>query len=50
MGIGFFAYTPLGRGFPIGKVADIAALRAGDVRRNMPQFQGHNLRRNLALV
>src|SRR5258705_7541441 len=49
LGIGFVAYSPLGRGFPTGKVA-VAALRAGDARRNMPRFQGDNLRRNLALV
>jgi len=50
LGIGFVAYSPLGRGFLTGNVADIAALRAGDARRNMPRFQGDNLRRNLALV
>jgi aryl-alcohol dehydrogenase-like predicted oxidoreductase len=47
--IGFVTYSPLGRGFLTGKVA-VAALRAGDARRNMPRFQGDNLRRNLALV
>jgi aryl-alcohol dehydrogenase-like predicted oxidoreductase len=50
LGIGFVAYSPLGRGFLTGKVADIAALRADDARRNMPRFQGDNLRRNLGLV
>ena len=50
LGIGFVAYSPLGRGFLTGSVAEIAALRAGDARRNMPRFQGDNLRRNLALV
>jgi aryl-alcohol dehydrogenase-like predicted oxidoreductase len=49
LGIGFVAYSPLGRGFLTGKLA-VAALRAGDARRNMPRFQGDNLRRNLALV
>jgi aryl-alcohol dehydrogenase-like predicted oxidoreductase len=49
LGIGFVAYSPLGRGFLTGKVA-VAALQAGDARRNMPRFQGDNLRRNLALV
>ena len=48
--IGFVAYSPLGRGFLTGKVADIAKLRAGDARRNMPRFQGDNLHRNLQLV
>jgi aryl-alcohol dehydrogenase-like predicted oxidoreductase len=49
LGIGLVAFSPLGRGFLTGKVA-VAALRAGDARRNMPQLQGDNLRRNLALV
>ena len=50
LGIGFVAYSPLGRGILTGNVAEIATLRAGDVRRNMPRFQGDNLRHNLALV
>ena len=50
LGIGFVAYSPLGRGMLTGNVADIAALRAADARRNMPRFQGDNLRHNLALV
>jgi aryl-alcohol dehydrogenase-like predicted oxidoreductase len=50
LGIGFVAYSPLGRGFLTGNVADIEAMRAGDARRNMPRFQGDNLRRNLGLV
>jgi aryl-alcohol dehydrogenase-like predicted oxidoreductase len=50
LGIGFVAYSPLRRGFLTGKVADIGVLRPGDARRNMPRFQGDNLRRNLELV
>jgi aryl-alcohol dehydrogenase-like predicted oxidoreductase len=50
LGIGFVAYSPLGRGFLTGTVTSLDALRAGDARRNMPRFQGDNLRRNLALV
>jgi aryl-alcohol dehydrogenase-like predicted oxidoreductase len=42
--------SPLGRGFLTGNVANIAVLRAGDARRNMPRFQGCNLRYNLGLV
>jgi aryl-alcohol dehydrogenase-like predicted oxidoreductase len=38
LGIGFVAYSPLGRGILTGMVTDIGALRAGDVRRNMPRF------------
>ena len=50
LGIGFVAYSPLGRGFLTGTLGNIAALRAGDARRNMPRFQGDNLRRNLELL
>ena len=50
LGIGFVAYSPLGRGFLTGNIADVAALRAGAARRNKPRFQGDNLRRNLQLV
>src|SRR5215469_11580551 len=50
LGIGFVAYSPLGRGFLTGKIADATALRVGDARRNMPRFRGENWRRNLALV
>jgi len=50
LGIGFVAYSPLGRGILTGKITDTAALRGGDARHNMPRFQGDNLRRNLALV
>jgi aryl-alcohol dehydrogenase-like predicted oxidoreductase len=50
LGIGVVAYSPLGRGFLTGKIADIAALRVGDARRNMPRFQGDNLRHNLELI
>jgi len=50
LGIGFVAYSPLGRGILTGNVTGLDALREGDARRNMPRFQGDNLRRNLALV
>jgi aryl-alcohol dehydrogenase-like predicted oxidoreductase len=50
LGIGFVAYSPLGRGFLTGTVTSLDALREGDARRNMPRFQGDNLRHNLALV
>ena len=50
LGIGFVAYSPLGRGMLTGNVTDIEAMRVGDARRNMPRFQGANLRRNLVLV
>jgi aryl-alcohol dehydrogenase-like predicted oxidoreductase len=50
LGIGFVAYSPLGRGFLTGGVTSLAALRDGDARRRMPRFQGDNLAHNLALV
>jgi aryl-alcohol dehydrogenase-like predicted oxidoreductase len=50
LGIGFVAYSPLGRGFLTGAVTSLDSLRDGDARRRMPRFQGENLQRNLALV
>ena len=49
-GIGFVAYSPLGRGFLTGDVTSLGSLREGDARRRMPRFQAENLRRNLPLV
>src|SRR6201987_5366354 len=49
LSIGFVAYSPLGRGFLTGNVTAADAFGASDVRRNMPRFQGGNLRRNLLL-
>ena len=40
----------MGRGFLTGNVTAADAFGASDVRRNMPRFQGDNLRRNLLLV
>src|SRR5580692_2150109 len=50
LGIGFVAYSPLGRGFLTGNVTTLDALRDGDARRRMPRFQGDALGRNLILV
>ena len=50
LGIGFVAYSPLGRGFLTGGILSIDDLEAGDYRRNSPRFQGENFRRNLQLV
>lgn len=49
LGIGFVAYSPLGRGFLTGKV-DTKKLPKNDYRHFTPRFQGENLHRNLALV
>ncbi len=50
LGIGFVAYSPLGRGFLTGKFKTADDIAADDWRRNMPRFQGENLTKNLALV
>jgi aryl-alcohol dehydrogenase-like predicted oxidoreductase len=50
LGIGFVAYSPLGRGFLSGAIKSIDDLDEGDFRRRGPRFQGENLQRNLDLV
>lgn len=50
LGIGFVAYSPLGRGFLTGRYRSIDDFPADDWRRGNPRFQGDNFRRNLDLV
>src|SRR6266480_2621149 len=50
LGIGFVAYSPLGRGFLTGRFRTIDDLPDDDWRRNSPRFQGANFQRNLDLV
>ncbi len=50
LGIGFVAYSPLGRGFLTGQIRRYEDLAEDDWRRNNPRFQGENFTRNLALV
>jgi aryl-alcohol dehydrogenase-like predicted oxidoreductase len=50
LGIGFVAYSPLGRGFLPGAIRNLDDLAPDDFRRNNPRFQGDNLRKNLELV
>jgi aryl-alcohol dehydrogenase-like predicted oxidoreductase len=50
LGIGFVAYSPLGRGFLTGRFRTIEDLPEGDYRRNSPRFQGENFQRNLDVV
>jgi len=50
LGIGFVAYSPLGRGFLSGRFKKPEDIPADDYRRNNPRFQGENFSRNLALA
>ena len=50
LGIGFVAYSPIGRGFLSGRYKTIDDFEATDYRRNSPRFQGENFAKNLALV
>jgi aryl-alcohol dehydrogenase-like predicted oxidoreductase len=50
LGIGFVAYSPLGRGFLSGRIRSPDDLEETDFRRGGPRFQDENLRRNLELV
>src|SRR5438552_1589235 len=49
LGIGFVAFSPLGRGFFGSAIRDTTTLAANDVRRKLPRFEGENLQRNLHL-
>lgn len=50
LGIGFVAYSPLGRGFLTGRWKRFEDLPENDYRRSAPRFQGENFARNLELV
>src|SRR4051794_22898439 len=50
LGIGFVAYSPLGRGFLTGQLRRFEDLPPDDWRRHRPRFQGENFRKNLELV
>jgi aryl-alcohol dehydrogenase-like predicted oxidoreductase len=50
LGIGFVAYSPLGRGFLSGAITSLDDLDEKDFRRRNPRFQGENFQRNLDLV
>jgi aryl-alcohol dehydrogenase-like predicted oxidoreductase len=50
LGIGFVAYSPLGRGFLSGAIRSLDDLAPDDFRRNNPRFQGDNFAKNLELV
>jgi aryl-alcohol dehydrogenase-like predicted oxidoreductase len=50
LGIGFVAYSPLGRGFLTGAIRSPDDFAADDFRRHNPRFQGENFARNLEMV
>jgi aryl-alcohol dehydrogenase-like predicted oxidoreductase len=50
LGIGFVAYSPLGRGFLTAKIASLDDLAHNDWRRTMPRFEQENFLRNMELV
>ncbi len=50
LGIGFVAYSPLGRGFLSGQIRSVDDLDDDDIRKHHPRFQSDNFERNLELV
>ena len=50
LGIGFVAYSPLGRGFLTGTIRSLDQLDESDFRRNNPRFEGDNLEANIRIV
>jgi aryl-alcohol dehydrogenase-like predicted oxidoreductase len=50
LGIGFVAYSPLGRGFLTGRFRSIDDFEPDDYRRRAPRFQGENFRKNLDVL
>jgi aryl-alcohol dehydrogenase-like predicted oxidoreductase len=50
LGIGFVAFSPLGRGFLTGEITSTDSFGPDDFRRHNPRFQGDNFTRNLQLV
>lgn len=50
LGIGFVAYSPLGRGMLSGEIKKFEDLSADDYRRNNPRYMGENFQKNLDLV
>jgi aryl-alcohol dehydrogenase-like predicted oxidoreductase len=50
LGIGFVAYSPIGRGFLSGRIKSVEDLEQGDFRRQNPRFKDENFEKNFELV
>jgi aryl-alcohol dehydrogenase-like predicted oxidoreductase len=50
LGIGYVAYSPLGRGFLTGQIKSPDDFAEDDFRKHHPRFQGENFRKNIELV
>jgi aryl-alcohol dehydrogenase-like predicted oxidoreductase len=50
LGVAFVAFSPVGRGFLCGKLQDVSALDANDIRRTMPRFAAQSYAANLRLL
>jgi aryl-alcohol dehydrogenase-like predicted oxidoreductase len=50
LGVGFVAYSPLGRGFLSGRFQSPDDFEEGDFRKHHPRFQGENFQKNLEVV
>src|SRR5207237_10348924 len=50
LGIGYVAYSPLGRGFLTGQIKSPSDFAEDDFRKNHPRFQGDNFDKNIQLV
>ncbi|HEX3583524.1 MAG TPA: aldo/keto reductase [Thermoanaerobaculia bacterium] len=50
LGIGFVAYSPIGRGFLSGRIKSVDDLEQDDYRRVNPRFAGDNFQKNIRLV
>jgi aryl-alcohol dehydrogenase-like predicted oxidoreductase len=50
LGIGYVAYSPLGRGFLTGQIKSPSDFADDDFRKNHPRFQGENFEKNIQLV